>query len=145
MELLTFLETADCGELSVWKSIRRPQSPTQRQHSRGERDTMPGECFGRQTWNGDTVQRLTGKTALVTGSTRGIGRVVAEMLSAEGANLVVTGRRDDDVARAVRELATGGTRVYGFAADLAHFDEAHRVAETVLAAVPQLDILVNNA
>jgi len=67
------------------------------------------------------------------------------MFAAEGAILVVTGRQEDDVAQAVHELASGGTRVRGFAADLSHFDEAHRLAETTLAAVPQLDILINNA
>ncbi len=91
------------------------------------------------------MSRLAGKTALVTGSTRGIGRVIAERLAEEGATVVVTGRRDDDVAKAVLELKRHGTNVFGLAADLASVAAAHSLAEQTLAAVPQLDILVNNA
>jgi 3-oxoacyl-[acyl-carrier protein] reductase len=91
------------------------------------------------------VTRLTGKTALITGSTRGIGRVVAATLAAEGAIVVITGRDQKDVNRAVEELTASGADALGFAADLARHEEAHRLAETVLATVPQVDILVNNA
>lgn len=89
--------------------------------------------------------RLTGKTALVTGSTRGIGRVVAETLAREGADLIVTGREATDVERAAVELGELGSRVLGLPADLARHEEAHRLAAAALAAAPQLDILVNNA
>jgi NAD(P)-dependent dehydrogenase (short-subunit alcohol dehydrogenase family) len=89
--------------------------------------------------------RLAGKYALVTGSTRGVGRVVAEMLASEGAHLVVTGRKPEDAAATVSELEPQGVQVTGIAADLSRHEEAHRLAEAVLAAVPQLDILVNNA
>jgi NAD(P)-dependent dehydrogenase (short-subunit alcohol dehydrogenase family) len=91
------------------------------------------------------MPRLAGQTALVTGSTRGIGRVIAESLAREGAGIVVTGRDAGDVERVVGELRALGGEAIGFAADLARHEEAHRLAETVLAAVPRLDILVNNA
>ena len=90
------------------------------------------------------MAKLNGKTALVTGSTRGIGRVVAEALAAEGAQLVVTGRTDSDVARVVLELKAAGADAIGFAADLANPADAHRLAEQTMAALPQLDILINN-
>ena len=91
------------------------------------------------------MRRLSGRTALVTGSTRGIGRIVAETLAAEGAAVVITGRDPSAVSRAVDEIAATGVQALGFPADLARYDEAHRLAETVLGAVPRLDILVNNA
>jgi NAD(P)-dependent dehydrogenase (short-subunit alcohol dehydrogenase family) len=91
------------------------------------------------------MARLAGKMALVTGSTRGIGRVIAETLADEGASLIVTGRQQADVARTVADLEATGATVVGFAADLADPAEAHRLAERALAAVPTLDILVNNA
>ncbi|MCA9878547.1 MAG: SDR family oxidoreductase [Thermomicrobiales bacterium] len=88
---------------------------------------------------------LAGKTALVTGSTRGIGRVIAEQLADADVNVVVHGRQEADVARTVAELARDGVTVIGFTADLTRHAEAHALAEAVLTAVPQLDILVNNA
>lgn len=91
------------------------------------------------------MRKLEGKVALVTGSTRGIGRVIAERLAAEGAALVVTGRHDADVAEVVRDLDSSGATVTGIAADLANVEAAHGLAERAMAAVPQLDILVNNA
>ncbi len=88
---------------------------------------------------------LQGKTALVTGSTRGIGRVIAEKLVDAGVDVVVHGRDAADVARTVQELARDGVTVIGFTADLGRHEEAHALAAQVLAAVPQLDILINNA
>jgi len=90
-------------------------------------------------------RRLEGKTALVTGSTRGIGRDIADRLAREGCDLVVHGRDPEDVARAAAELRELGGQVWEAAADLALVADAHRLAEEALAAVPQLDILVNNA
>ena len=89
--------------------------------------------------------RLAGKTALVTGSTRGLGRTAAEWLAREGCAIVVHGRHQADVDRAVAEVGALGVTATGVAADLSRVEEAHRLAEAALAAVPQLDILVNNA
>lgn len=89
--------------------------------------------------------RLGGKTALVTGSTRGIGRVIAERLAEEGANLIVTGRQEADVSRVVTDLANDERRVIGIPADLSRPEEARHLAEEALKAASQLDILVNNA
>lgn len=89
--------------------------------------------------------RLSGKTALVTGSTRGLGRTIAEWLAREGADIVVSGREDDAVRRSVDAIEALGVKAIGIPADLARVDEAHRLAEATLAAVPRLDILMNNA
>lgn len=91
------------------------------------------------------AQRLSGKTALVTGSTRGLGREIADWLAAEGATLVVNGRDRSDVERVVADLQRDGVSATGFAADLSTPRGAHELASTVLGAVERLDILVNNA
>ncbi|MBX3070729.1 MAG: SDR family oxidoreductase [Thermomicrobiales bacterium] len=89
--------------------------------------------------------KLAGKTALVTGSTRGLGRTTAEWLAREGANVVVSGRDPEAVASSVAAVESYGVQGWGIAADLAIVSEAHRLGEETLATVPQLDILVNNA
>jgi NAD(P)-dependent dehydrogenase (short-subunit alcohol dehydrogenase family) len=89
--------------------------------------------------------RLAGKTALVTGSTRGLGRTIAEWLAREGASIVVSGREQEAVEAAVGAYRALGVGAWGFPADLAHPAEAHRLAEETLANVRHLDILVNNA
>jgi NAD(P)-dependent dehydrogenase (short-subunit alcohol dehydrogenase family) len=90
-------------------------------------------------------RRLAGQTALVTGSTRGIGRTIAEWLAREGANIVVSGRDQDAVERSVAAMRGLGVEAWGVAADLARVNEAHQLAEATLGQVPRLDILVNNA
>ena len=90
-------------------------------------------------------RRLAGQTALITGSTRGIGRTIAEWLAREGANIVVSGRKPEAVERSVAAMRALGVESWGVAADLAHVSEAHRLAEATLSLVPRLDILVNNA
>ena len=84
---------------------------------------------------------LQGALALVSGSTAGIGRAIAAALAREGARVIVNGRSEPAVDKAVAELkaATGG-RVVGFAADLA--DAA--AAEALQRAHPGVEILVNN-
>jgi glucose 1-dehydrogenase len=89
--------------------------------------------------------RLSGKTALVTGSTRGLGRTIAEWLAKEGADIVVSGREADAVQASVDAMRALGVKSIGIAADLSVVSEAHRLAQETLAAVDRLDILMNNA
>lgn len=89
--------------------------------------------------------RLAGKTALITGSTRGIGRTIAERLGREGATVIVTGRQAADVETAVSDLTALGIAASGLAADLSRPEEAHRLGEEAIARAGRLDILVNNA
>jgi NAD(P)-dependent dehydrogenase (short-subunit alcohol dehydrogenase family) len=90
-------------------------------------------------------RRLAGQTALVTGSTRGIGRTIAEWLAREGANIVVSGRERDAVEQSATAMRALGVEAWAVPADLAHVSEAHRLAEATLRLVPRLNILVNNA
>lgn len=82
---------------------------------------------------------LTGKTAIVTGSTAGIGFAIARGLAEAGASVVVNGRTQASVDRAVASLAADG-QVRGVAGDLATADGCARL----IAAVPDCDILINN-
>jgi glucose 1-dehydrogenase len=99
----------------------------------------------RQTEHAFAPKRLAGKIALVTGSTRGLGRTMAEWLARDGADVVVSGRESEAVEASVAAMRALGVRSWGITADLARIAEAHRLAEEAMALVPRLDILVNNA
>jgi len=85
---------------------------------------------------------LAGKNALVTGSTRGIGRAIAETLAASGARVAVVGR---DLQRAEDAAAAIGNGAKGFAADVSDTAAVSRLVADVEAAFGSIDILVNNA
>lgn len=85
--------------------------------------------------------QLNNKNALVTGSTAGIGFAIAKSLSAEGANVIVTGRSQDSVDSAITEIeSTSNGKLHGFAGDLSQAS----VAQSLVEAYPQVDILINN-
>ncbi|MEQ1691978.1 MAG: 3-oxoacyl-[acyl-carrier-protein] reductase [Gemmatimonas sp.] len=89
---------------------------------------------------------LTGRVALVTGSTRGIGRAIAETLAASGARVAVTGRDQRRADAAATEIAaTSGREVRGYAVDVGDVGQAVALVEAVERDFGQLDILVNNA
>ena len=98
----------------------------------------------RSGW-GRGYGRLTGKNALVTGSTRGLGRTMIDWLAREGANIVVSGREQGDVDASVEAMREIGVTAWGFPADLSRTEDAHHLGQQALEAVGQLDILVNNA
>jgi 3-oxoacyl-[acyl-carrier protein] reductase len=86
--------------------------------------------------------RLAGKTALITGASKGIGRATANVLAEEGCNVILVARTAADLAAAQAEIARkSNVRVDVFAADLS--DSAN--VDKISAAFPAVDILVNNA
>jgi 3-oxoacyl-[acyl-carrier protein] reductase len=85
---------------------------------------------------------LTGKNALVTGSTRGIGRAIAEALAESGARVAVVGR---DLGRAEEAAVAIGHHAKGFAADVADTAAVAKLVDDVEKAFGGIDILVNNA
>jgi 3-oxoacyl-[acyl-carrier protein] reductase len=85
---------------------------------------------------------LSGKNALVTGSTRGIGRAIAEAFSESGARVAVVGR---DQQRADEAATSIGNGAKGFAADVSDTAAVRKLVEDVEKAFGSIDILVNNA
>jgi len=85
---------------------------------------------------------LIGKTALISGSTKGIGFAIASQLAAEGAHVIVNGRTDNAVHSALEQIrkAVPEAKVEGFAGDLA----TPAATEALLQRFPAVDILVNN-
>jgi len=90
------------------------------------------------------METLSGKYAIVTGGTRGIGRAIAERLLRDGAAVAICGRKQDAVDRAVEQMQGLG-RIVGAAADISQVEGARQLFAAVDAAFGALDILVNNA
>ncbi|RAJ95966.1 NAD(P)-dependent dehydrogenase (short-subunit alcohol dehydrogenase family) [Larkinella arboricola] len=86
--------------------------------------------------------QVSGKTALVTGSTAGIGLAIAKTLAQEGAEVIINGRNKERVEALVQHLSKElpGTRFRGIAADFSKVEEVN----ALLAALPEVDILINN-
>jgi 3-oxoacyl-[acyl-carrier protein] reductase len=91
-----------------------------------------------------SMESLTGKNAIVTGGTRGIGRAIAERLLRDGAAVAICGRAQASVERAVAEMQSLG-RVFGTAADVSQLEDVRALFAAVDREFGGLDILVNNA
>ncbi len=89
---------------------------------------------------------LSGKTALITGAARGIGKAIALKLASEGANIAFTDLKIDELAQATEsEIAALGVKAKGYASNAANFDETHTVVEQIHKDFGSIDILINNA
>jgi 3-oxoacyl-[acyl-carrier protein] reductase len=95
----------------------------------------------------DTTQRLLdGRVAIVTGSSRNIGRAIAHALSAHGASIVVHGQSDREAAESVRgEIEDSGARAVAHLADIRDEQACTELAEVAVSTFGRLDILVCNA
>lgn len=91
----------------------------------------------QRTWN------FSGKTVLITGATRGIGRGLVSAFAAAGAKVIAVARSSEQLAELKREFSVGGTAVETFAADLANIASLQGLLELVEAR--HIDVLVNNA
>ena len=88
---------------------------------------------------------LTGRTAIVTGGSRGLGKEIAEGLAEAGANLVLCARRSEWLDETVREFEARGFAVVGKTCDVAKADDVQAVIDTARDAFGRIDILINNA
>jgi len=88
---------------------------------------------------------LSGRTALVTGGSRGLGLQIAEALGEMGARIVVSARKPDELVTATQHLAALGVAASWIAADAARPEDLERLADETLQRLGQVDILVNNA
>ncbi len=88
---------------------------------------------------------LRGKVVLITGSSRGLGLVLAREFAARGARLALCARNPDDLQRAVSELQSAGAKTIGTACDVTHSEDVARMVFAVRAHYGRIDVLVNNA
>lgn len=96
----------------------------------------------------DTLTRLfdlTGRVALVTGGSRGLGLQIATALAEFGASLALVARKQADLDTAVEQLNSAGRTAVGFAADLGTPEAAARLTDRVIERFGRIDVLVNNA
>lgn len=88
---------------------------------------------------------LTGRTALITGGSRGLGLEMAEALAQLGARVAIAARSESELAKAQAQLEQQGAQAFTIAADLADPDGPRRIAHAAMASLGSIDILVNNA
>jgi 3-oxoacyl-[acyl-carrier protein] reductase len=88
---------------------------------------------------------LSGKVAIVTGGSQGIGKATAMRLAAEGASVVIAARGRELLDRVAAEIRAGGGRVALVQADVSRAEDCARLVEEAVKAFGRLDILVNNA
>jgi 3-hydroxybutyrate dehydrogenase len=88
---------------------------------------------------------LEGKTALITGSGRGIGRAIAKLFAAEGASAFLTARTESELAECAKQIAAADGKAAYLAADLADETACSRVVGAACEKFGRIDILVNNA
>ena len=89
--------------------------------------------------------RLSGKIAIVTGASQGVGLGIAQGFVAEGANLVISGRDEKKLLEAARGLHAHGVDVLAVAGDVRHRDSANQTIARAMERFGRIDILVNNA
>lgn len=88
---------------------------------------------------------LAGKVAVITGSTRGIGRAIAEAYGRAGAQVMVSSSREEAVAQTVADLRAAGVMCAGFACDVADREQVQELCRRAVATFGQVHIWVNNA
>jgi NAD(P)-dependent dehydrogenase (short-subunit alcohol dehydrogenase family) len=90
-------------------------------------------------------KKLSGKSALVTGGSRGIGKAITLSYAREGAKVLVCARNEEEVKRVAEEARRQDCEVYGIAGDVGQSNDVHRMVEGALERFGSIDILVNNA
>jgi 3-oxoacyl-[acyl-carrier protein] reductase len=89
---------------------------------------------------------LNGKTALITGASRGIGKAIALLYAREGADIAMTNIADDDEFKsAIKEMESSGVKVKGYVSNAASFEDSQRLINETVKDFSKIDVLVNNA
>jgi NAD(P)-dependent dehydrogenase (short-subunit alcohol dehydrogenase family) len=89
---------------------------------------------------------LTGKVALVTGGSKGLGKAMARGLAQMGADILISSRHEEELKPALKEILDGtGRKGHYFVADMSKRNDARRLADQALSALGRVDILINNA
>jgi 3-oxoacyl-[acyl-carrier protein] reductase len=89
---------------------------------------------------------LNGKTALITGASRGIGKAIALLFAREGADIAITNIADDDEFKnAIKEIEALGVRTKGYVSNAASFEDSLKLIDEAVRDFSKIDILVNNA
>lgn len=92
------------------------------------------------------MKLLEGKTAIITGASRGIGKGIAQVFAREGANIAFTYSASAEAAAELeKELVSLGIKAKGYQSNAAGFDDAQKLAEDVMGDFGSIDILINNA
>jgi len=92
------------------------------------------------------MKLLEGKTALITGASKGIGKKIAEKFAEQGANVAFTYLSSVEKGEALeKELQSFGTKIKGYRSDASKFDEAETLINNIVAEFGTIDIVVNNA
>ncbi|MDZ4343247.1 MAG: SDR family NAD(P)-dependent oxidoreductase [Candidatus Binatia bacterium] len=90
-------------------------------------------------------QKISGKVALITGGSRGIGKAVAAAYAREGARVFICARGEDHLARTVNEIRDAGGEIAGQAGDIGKAKDAQRIVGAAVELYGRIDVLVNNA
>lgn len=92
------------------------------------------------------MKLLEGKTVIITGASRGIGRGIAVVFAKHGANIAFTYSASAEAAKTLEEELQGyGIKAKGYQSDAAKFDEAQKLVDDVIATFGTIDVLINNA
>jgi 3-oxoacyl-[acyl-carrier protein] reductase len=92
------------------------------------------------------MKLLQGKTAVITGAARGIGKAIAIRFASEGADIAFTDLAyDENVQKLEKELSAMGVKAKGYASNAANFADTHEVVNKIVADFGRIDILINNA
>ena len=92
------------------------------------------------------MKLLEGKTVIITGASRGIGKGIAEVFAKNGANIAFTYSSSAASAQELeKELNAMGVQAKGYQSNAAKFDEAEKFVEAVLADFGKIDVVINNA
>lgn len=94
---------------------------------------------------GTNLFDLSGKIALVTGASRGIGQAIAELLAEQGAHVIISSRKQEDCEKVAQSIVDNGGSAEAIACHIGEFEEIEQIFTTIRERHGKLDILINNA